>query len=93
MFGFERRDLRLIVSFAKNNIRDKYLGTTLGGFWGVAQPLLMLAVYTFVFGFVFKARLPGADTTFAYAIWLISGYGPWMSIAEGTIAPIVNPKP
>jgi len=86
MFGFEHRDLRLILSFARNNLRDKHLGSFLGSLWGVLQPLLMLAVYTFVFGFVFKVRLPGAETTFAYAIWLISGYGPWMSFTEGIMA-------
>jgi lipopolysaccharide transport system permease protein len=43
---------------------------------------VMLGIYTFVFGFVFKAKLPGADTTLAYATWLIAGYGPWLAISE-----------
>ena len=43
----------------------------------------MLSIFTFVFGFVFKARLPGAETSITYVIWLIAGYGPWVFIAEG----------
>jgi len=39
-----------------------------------------------VFGFVFKTRLPGADSTLAYATWLIAGYGPWITITESTLA-------
>ena len=34
----------------------RYRGSFLGYFWTFANPLLMLAVYTFVFGIVFKAR-------------------------------------
>ena len=64
------------------NFRDRYLGSTLGSFWAIANPLFMLGLYTFVFGFVFKVRLPGADTTLAYVVWLISGYGPWMATSE-----------
>lgn len=86
MFGFERHDFSVILSFARNNLRDKYLGSALGSLWSVLQPLIMLAVYTFVFGFIFKVRLPGAETTLAYAIWLISGYGPWIGFTEGVMA-------
>lgn len=86
MLGLERRDLPTLLSFARNHLRDKHLGSFLGSLWSVLQPLSMLAVYTFVFGFVFKVRLPGAETTFAYAIWLISGYGPWMGFTEGIMA-------
>jgi lipopolysaccharide transport system permease protein len=46
----------------------------------------MLGIFTFVFGFVFKSKLPGAETSLTYIIWLISGYGPWLSIAEGLVA-------
>ena len=80
--GFERKDIRLILNMFKMNLKDKYLGSLLGTAWVVIQPLLTLGMYTFIFGFVFKARLPGADTTFAYAIWLISGLVPYLAISE-----------
>jgi lipopolysaccharide transport system permease protein len=46
----------------------------------------MLALYTFVFGFVFKLRLPGAESTLAYVTWLISGYGTWIATSEALLA-------
>lgn len=82
MFGFDRRDLRLLLNLLKMNIRDRYLGSSLGSVWAVTNPLFMLCLYTYVFGFVFKVKLPGADTTLAYVIWLISGYGPWIALQE-----------
>ncbi|MBI5740650.1 MAG: ABC transporter permease [Nitrospirae bacterium] len=64
------------------NIRDRYLGSALGLFWAVLHPLLLLGIYTFVFGFVLKSKLPGAETTFAYSIWMISGFVPYMAFSD-----------
>lgn len=85
MLGFNRSDVLLILNFFKMNLRDKYLGTSLGTFWALINPLLMLGIYTYIFGFVFKVKLPGAETTLTYVIWLISGYGPWMALSEATM--------
>jgi lipopolysaccharide transport system permease protein len=82
LFGFNRHDFRLMINLFKMNVRDRYLGSSLGSFWAITNPLFMLALYTYVFGFVFKIRLPGAETTLAYVIWLISGYGPWIALNE-----------
>lgn len=86
MFGFNRQDVRLTFNLFKMNVRDRYLGSSLGSFWAVANPFFMLALYTFVFGFVFKSKLPGASTTLSYVTWLISGYGPWIAINEAIMA-------
>lgn len=86
MFGFNKQDIQLGLNLFKMNVRDRYLGSSLGSFWAIANPFLMLALYTFVFGFVFKVRLPGADTTLAYVIWLIMGYGPWIATTEAIMA-------
>ena len=54
----------------------RYRGSFLGYFWTFANPLLMLAVYTFVFGIVFKARwgdmLP-VDNTGSFAVIMFCG--------------------
>ncbi|UVT16837.1 MAG: ABC transporter permease [Nitrospira sp.] len=90
MLGFEARDLSLIFGFARNHLREKHIGSILGSSWSVLQPLLMLAVYTFVFGFVFKVKFPGAETTFGYTVWLLSGFGPWMGFTEAVMASAVS---
>jgi lipopolysaccharide transport system permease protein len=86
VLGFDRNDGKLMWAFLSMNVRDKYLGSSIGSAWAVVNPLIMLGVVTFVFGYVFKMRLPGAETTLSYAIWLISGYGPWLATAEALTA-------
>ncbi|WP_448482650.1 ABC transporter permease [Pseudoxanthomonas mexicana] len=51
----------------------KYKSTTLGVFWYIAQPLLMLAVYTAVFSGIFKVRWPGVDNSATFALMLFAG--------------------
>jgi lipopolysaccharide transport system permease protein len=46
----------LLGQLVRRNIEIRYKGTMMGLVWMVVTPLVMLAVYTFVFGMVFKAR-------------------------------------
>lgn len=86
MFGFDRTDCRLIFNFFRINLKDRYLASTLGGLWAILNPVIMLSIFTFIFGFVYRAKLPGASTTLSYVVWLISGYGPWLAISEGLLS-------
>lgn len=45
----------LIAQFASRDILERHRGAYLGILWNLAQPLITLAIYTFVFGFVFKS--------------------------------------
>lgn len=82
LLGFDRRDASTIWNFFRMFLRDRFLGSRLGTIWAVLNPALMMAIYTYVFGWVFKSRLPGADSTLAFATWLIAGYGPWLAVSE-----------
>ena len=46
----------LLRQMLTRNIAARYRGSALGFVWSFVHPLVMLAVYTFVFGIVFKAR-------------------------------------
>ena len=46
----------LLWQFSARNVQSRYRGSFLGLVWMFAQPLMMLAVYTFVFSIVFKAK-------------------------------------
>jgi lipopolysaccharide transport system permease protein len=52
--------LHLTLQLIRREIVGRYRGSALGILWSLITPLLMLAVYTFVFGSVFKARWTGA---------------------------------
>lgn len=82
MAGFELSDFRRLTSFFRMMVRERFLGSALGLVWSVTNPILMMGIFTFVFGFVFKSKLPGAETSLSFVIWLISGYGPWLAISE-----------
>ncbi len=81
--GFNAHDVRTIWNFFRMFLRDRFLGSRLGLIWAVANPLMMLSIYTFMFAFVLKSKLPGAEGTLAYSIWLIAGFGPWLAMSEG----------
>ncbi len=48
--------LRLIAVLVKREIEGRYKGSGLGLLWSLLIPLLMLGVYTFVFGTIFRSR-------------------------------------
>ena len=81
--GFSKEDGRNILNLSKMMIRDRYIGSSMGIFWAVIHPLVLLGIYTFVFGFVLKPKVPGAETTLDYAIWFIGGFIVYLSISEG----------
>lgn len=47
---------QLILQMSKREVVGRYRGSAIGLAWSFFNPLLMLAVYTFVFSVVFKAR-------------------------------------
>lgn len=66
----------LIIQFTRREIEGRYKGSYLGLFWSFLTPLVMLGVYTFVFGVVFKARWPhdrGGESLAEFALVMFSG--------------------
>src|SRR6266496_546081 len=46
----------LIRQFTRREIEGRYRGSFLGLFWSFVNPLVLLLIYTFIFGVVFQAR-------------------------------------
>jgi lipopolysaccharide transport system permease protein len=68
------RNRALVAMLAKRDAVGRYRGSALGITWAFFHPLLMLAVYTFVFSGVFKTRwTPDATSTSQYALVLFAG--------------------
>lgn len=66
----------LLWQLFKRDIAARYRGSLLGVLWALLNPLAMLAIYTFVFGVVFKAKwgtTPGGETQAHFAVVLYSG--------------------
>ncbi|MCE0558539.1 MULTISPECIES: ABC transporter permease [unclassified Motilimonas] len=65
----------LIWAMAKREIATKYKGSILGVFWSFLNPLLMLAIYTFVFKYIFKSKwgVPEGAVEVDFATLLFAG--------------------
>jgi lipopolysaccharide transport system permease protein len=68
------RHFELVMQMARRDVASRYRGSFMGLFWSFFNPLLMLFIYTFVFGTIFKARW-NAEVTghFAFALILFAG--------------------
>jgi lipopolysaccharide transport system permease protein len=68
------RNRGLIWGLTKREVLGRYRGSVLGILWSFFNPLLLLAVYTFVFSTVFQARWAGgSDSKTEFALLLFAG--------------------
>ena len=68
------RNRSLISVSIKREVLGRYRGSFLGIFWSLFNPVFMLAVYTFVFSVVFRARWgAGSDSKTEFALVLFAG--------------------
>jgi len=72
---------RQLVSRA---IRSDYLENLTGFAWLVLQPLLLLAVYAFVFTTIFKARVADAGAV-GFVPFLAVAFWPWTAFSESVL--------
>lgn len=80
---------QLIWQMTKRDVVGRYKGSVLGLAWSFLNPLIMLAVYTFVFSVAFKARWnTGSDSKTEFALALFIGM-----IVHGLLAECVNRAP
>lgn len=77
---WEFRDF--IMASVKRDFVSRYLGTQLGFFWAIAQPLAMILIYTLIFSEIMKPSLPGHDSKFAYSIYLCAGIVIWQLFSD-----------
>lgn len=80
----------LIVQMARRDVMSRYRGSVLGLAWSLVTPLLMLSVYTFLFGVVFRSRWGGGgpEGTTEYTLVLFVGL-----IVHGLFAECVTRAP
>jgi ABC-2 type transport system permease protein len=65
----------LLTGLVRKDLKVKYQGSVLGFLWSLANPLLVLVVYTFVFQVVLKTGIP------QFGFYLLSGLLLWNAFA------------
>lgn len=90
MFASLWRHRQLIFQMSKREVVGRYRGSVMGMAWSFFNPILMLAVYTFVFSVVFKARwgIGSEESKASFAILLFVGL-----IIHGLFAECANRAP
>lgn len=84
------RHKHLLLQLTRREIAQRHRGSVLGALWALLNPLLMLAVYTFVFSVVFQARWGTRqhEAAIPFAIVLFVGLS-----LHGLLADIVGRAP
>ena len=81
----------LLATLTARELKARYRGSVLGFFWSLVNPLLLLAVYGFVFGYILNPRLGDVEP---YAVFLVTGLFPWIwfsgSLLEGSGSLLAN---
>jgi lipopolysaccharide transport system permease protein len=72
-----RQHANLIRELVARDVRDRYSGSWLGMVWALITPIVLIAIYSIVFGAIFGSRIPGMETqhsgTFGFGVYLFSG--------------------
>lgn len=74
------RNRALFVNFFRRELVTRYLGSTSALLWAFLQPLLLLAVYHFVFTSVFRAS--AFDGT-SFLLFVAVALWPWLAAQDG----------
>ncbi len=69
----------LLWNLTLRELRTKYRKSLLGWTWSMLNPLSTVAIYTFVFGYLFQAKAPVGDPSglMSFALWLLCALLPW----------------
>ena len=76
------RRLELVFTFAKRELLSRYKGSVLGIAWAVLTPVVMIAIFTFIFAGIFGARFGASSSHWDYALYLFCGLLPWSMFQE-----------
>ena len=83
--GNQRKFDRLFFqNLVVRQIRQDYLENLTGFAWLILQPLILLAVYAFVFSTIFKARIPEA-ADIGFVPYLAVAFWPWTAFSEAIL--------
>lgn len=72
----------LLLAFVINDIRFRYVGSSIGLFWSVIDPVIELAIYTFVFSVLLNVQFVPGGGTLHYALYLFCGMIVWFNVQD-----------
>lgn len=76
------RRLNLILTLTKRELTARYKGSLLGLLWAILTPVVMIAIFTFIFAGIFHAKFGNSSSRWDYALYLFCGLLPWNAFQE-----------
>jgi ABC-type polysaccharide/polyol phosphate export permease len=83
LFLMAMKNRKMLFNLIKSDFKNRYLGNHLGIVWAFIQPLVMVAVYWFVFTKGFRA---GAVSNVPFLLWLLAGMVPWFLLNDAIMS-------
>src|SRR5688500_10790143 len=74
-----------VWKFVNRDLTGRYMGASMGMFWTVIHPLVMILIYTLVFSRIMQAKVPGISEVYSYSIYLCAGLLPWNAFGESVL--------
>jgi ABC-type polysaccharide/polyol phosphate export permease len=82
MFTLLLQNRYLLRELIGRDIQTRYIGSIVGFFWSILNPLVQLALYTVIFNKVLGAKFESTGSTPRFALYLFCALLPWMAIQE-----------
>ncbi len=80
---FLRRNHYLLIALVRRDVAGRYKGSVFGLVWSIVEPVVLLGIYTLVFGGLFQLRLPYDPSLSAFSLYVFCGIVVWLAISEG----------
>lgn len=85
------RHRRILASVTRVELAKRYAGSAIGITWVLLYPMLLLAIYLFVYLVIFKMRFPGFSEM-DYTLYVFAGLIPYIGFMEAMTAGAVSIK-
>ena len=76
---------RLLLAFVLTDLKNRYVGSSVGFFWTVLTPLMELLTYTFVFHGLIGVSFHPEAGWLHYALFLFCGMVTWMAVTDAVV--------
>jgi lipopolysaccharide transport system permease protein len=95
LFGLLKRHRQLTWDMTRRELTERYAGQILGVLWAIVHPGIQIAVYVFIFAYVFGVKMGGtSDLPRDYTTYLLAGLIPWLmcadAMAKGSVVLVSN---
>lgn len=78
----KHQDIDTLKILVVRDLKIRYVGSVLGIFWSVLNPLVLITMYTVIFSMIMKVKIGDTETPVSFGILVFSGMLPWLAIQD-----------